>query len=362
MPPSRRPRVAEVLAEAERLLAEAGSETPRLDAEVLFRHAAGKSGAASRRGTSGTSGDERAGWDAARLIVESRSVVDPDVALRFEALLKRRCGREPLAYITGEREFWSRPFRVDSRVLVPRPETEEVVAAALRIAAGLPHPLRVVDVGTGSGAIAVTLTLELAGVGESRVVGLDVSSAALAVARENARRLLPEPNRPSVAWLRGDLTTAIAARSVDLVVANPPYLGPAELAAAEPELEFEPASALLGGDSDGLGVLRRLLEDARRVLRPHGVLVSEIGWGQGAKVASLASRVGFEEVEVARDLAGHERVLIARCSSAARVRFEDQRGGDGWTRSSFEGGARSRARFGSAVPRTPPSRSSSRRC
>ena len=342
-------RIAEVLADAERALAEAGSESPRLDAEVLFRHAAG---------------GRAAGWDEARLIVESRVLADADVLARFEASLARRLAREPLAYVTGEREFWSRSFRVDRRVLVPRPETEDVVAAALRVAAGLAPPLRVIDVGTGSGVIAVTLALELAarGPGVAEILAVDRSEGALAVARENAGRLLTGAPHAPIAWLRGDLTTAIGGGRLAMIVANPPYLAPADLAAAGPELGFEPPEALLAGDSAGLGVLRKLLEDAQRVLRPEGVLVSEIGWGQGAKVASLAARAGFEEVEVARDLAGRERVLIARRSAVSGASSEVQRGEDGWTRSSFEEGARSRARFGSEAPRTPLSRSSSRRC
>jgi UDP-N-acetylglucosamine 1-carboxyvinyltransferase len=311
MASSGRPLVAEVLADAERVLAAAGCETPRLDAEVLFRHAAG--------GAGGTA------WDAARLIVEQRSPADPAVLERFRAAVARRSAREPLAYVSGEREFWSRTFRVDSRVLVPRPETEEIVAAALRIAPGLAAPRRVIDVGTGSGVLAVTLALEL-GAGEgTQVLAIDRSEAALAVARENAAALARGAGAP-ILWIRGDLTTAVAPESAALVVANPPYLAPAELAAAAPELAFEPSFALLGGDGDGLGVVRRLLEGARRVLRPGGVVLSEIGCGQGAKVASLAARAGFEDVEVARDLAGRDRVLVARRPAGAGGRLEDPRG------------------------------------
>jgi release factor glutamine methyltransferase len=340
-------RVAEVIADAERALAAAGCDTPRLDAEVLFRHAAGAGAGAT--------------WDEGRLILEQRSLADPEVIGRFEAAVERRRSREPLAYVTGEREFWSRSFRVDGRVLVPRPETEEVVAAALRIAAGLAPPRRVVDVGTGSGVIAVTLALELAGQPDVEVVAVDRSADALAVARENARRLSRGRPAAPIAWVQGDLTTAVAPGRAALVVANPPYLGAAELAAAAPELGFEPLSALLGGDGDGLGVLRELLEEARRALRPDGVLLSEIGCGQGAEVASLAARAGFEEVEVKPDLSSLDRVLIARRGARAGAIVEDPRGEDGWTRSSFEEGSRSRERSASEERRMPLSRSSSHR-
>ena len=171
--------IAEVLADAERALAEAGSESPRLDAEVLFRHAAG---------------GRAAGWDEARLIVESRAPADADVLARFEAALARRLAREPLAYVTGEREFWSRSFRVDRRVLVPRPETEDVVAAALRVATGLAPPLRVIDVGTGSGVIAVTLALELA----ARARGSRRSSpSTVPRVRSRSRERTPDGSRPA---------------------------------------------------------------------------------------------------------------------------------------------------------------------
>lgn len=381
--------VAEAVALAADVLARAGCETARLDASVLFRHAAG-------------------GWDEARLIASGRDEVALGVAARFDELVARRAAREPVAYLVGEREFWSRTFRVDPRVLVPRPETEDVLAAALRAVGERLRPgriLRIVDVGTGSGILAVTLAAELGSTGangrqagaESRrrsatsadasattseetriaIVAVDLSGDALAVARENACLLVGDGagNRVPIAWIRADLTTSLATASADIVVANPPYVTSDELARAAPELAHEPLLALEGGDDDGLGVLRRLLREAARVLIPGGVLVSEIGSRQGAKVASLASSSGFEAVEVGRDLAGRDRFLVARRGADGILRGRDPglgrdefreesevpRGEDGWTRSSFEEGARSRARFGSEAPRTPLSRSSSHR-
>jgi release factor glutamine methyltransferase len=397
--PARFESVGEAVARATDILARAGCATPRLDASVLFRSAAG-------------------GWDEARLIARGRSPVDDAVAARFEERVARRAAREPVAYLLGEREFWSRTFQVDTRVLIPRPETEDVLAAALEVVRecgpreGVGR-LRIVDVGTGSGILAVTLAAELAGrrpfessmgsppsdprAGEEaarlrratsdepvsfEILAVDLSDGALAVARENARRLLREArrwedgavegDRVPIAWIRGDLTTSLAAGSVDVLVANPPYVARSELEQAAPELAHEPILALEGGDDDGLGVVRKLLADAARVLCPGGVLVSEIGSGQGAKVASLASSSGFERVEVGRDLAGRDRVLVAHLGGAATLLDRGQRstrdelgvprGEDGWTRSSFEEGARSRARFGSEARRTPLSRSSSHRC
>jgi release factor glutamine methyltransferase len=396
--------VAEAVALATDVLARAGCATPRLDASVLFRHAAG-------------------GWDDARLIASGRSPVPADVAARFDGLVARRATREPVAYLVGAREFWSRTFRVDPRVLIPRPETEDVATAALAAIrerrASVGGRLRIVDVGTGSGILALTLAAELASdaIAGSRaaseaagtamaqtprlrtatssdeastthaseagppaardveIVAVDLSDGALEVARENAARILcsagaSEGNRVAIAWVRGDLTSSLASASIDVLVSNPPYVSRSELDAAAPELAREPDLALEGGDDDGLGVVRRLLADAARVLCRGGVLVSEIGSGQGAKVASLASSSGFDRVEVGRDLAGRDRMLVARRGDTARpsdrnlepAREElEARGGDGWTRSSFEEGARSRARFESEAQRTPPSRSSSHR-
>ncbi len=315
--------VAAAVAEAAGRLEAAGCDAPRRDAEVLLRHVAG--------------------WDEVRLVLAANEPLDAAVAARFRLAVGRRAAREPIAYVTGEREFYSRRFAVDRRVLVPRPETEHVVEVALQALAGRRPPLRIVDVGTGSGVIAVTLALELHERGFDRgveIVALDRSPGALELARANGRSLAGV--RAPLRWLRGDLMRALAPGRADLVVANPPYLSAGELERAPAELRFEPREALEGGDPDGLGVVRSVLVDARRVLRPGGELVSEIGCEQGAKVASLAAELGWAEVRIARDLAGRDRVLRARSPGPPVLR--SSRGEDGWTRSSFAGGAGSPGR------------------
>jgi release factor glutamine methyltransferase len=175
--------------------------------------------------------------------------------------------------------------------------------------------LRVADVGTGSGAIAVALARELArelpGV-PARIVALDRSLAALAVARVNVARHAGG----AVPLLCADLTGALREASVDLVCSNPPYLSRDEIEQASREVRAEPVAALLGGDKDGGGTLRALLTDATRVLRPGGFVVSEIGFRQGDMVAALARDLGYGEIAIRRDLSGHDRAVSARWRAA----------------------------------------------
>jgi release factor glutamine methyltransferase len=249
------------------------------------------------------------------LIAEDRDPLAPSEESAYEAALVRRARREPVAYITGAKEFFSLTFAVDARVLVPRPETETLVEAAVaflreRLAAG-GTPV-VLDVGTGSGAIAVAIAHAVAAyepASAMRLVALDCSGEALALARDNARRLLVRP--PALGFFRGDLTHAVRAESADLVAANPPYLAAAEIAGGAPELAWEPRTALDGGSTDGLGVVRELLADARRVLRAGGRILCEIGAAQAERAVELAERSGFVSARVLRDLAGAARVLVA---------------------------------------------------
>ncbi len=275
----------EALAVAERRLAAAGCETPALDARVLLGHVTGR--------------------DHAGLVAHDRDPLGAQAAA-FEAALGRREKREPVAYIVGEKEFFSLPFVVGPDVLVPRPETELLVEAGAPFLRGGRRSPTVVDVGTGSGVLAVCLARECP---DARVFGLDRSAGALRIARANAVRLL-DSSEP-VGLLLGDLTACLRADSVDLLVSNPPYLTPAELAGAAPELGFEPRLALEGGDADGLGAVRALLADAGRVLRPGGRLLCEIGAGQGVFASEVASGLGFRGVGVLRDLEGRARVLRA---------------------------------------------------
>jgi release factor glutamine methyltransferase len=255
----------------------AGSDTPRLDAELLLGHALGVD-------------------RAALAMAPEREVAGPAVRVFQDLVRRRAAGREPVAYLLGRRGFRRLDLEVDARVLVPRPETELLVEAAL----GLPAGARVVDVGTGSGAVALALKDERP---DLDVLATDVSDEALAVARANARRLGLD-----VAFRRADLLDGVGA--VDAVVSNPPYVADADRALLPPEVaRHEPAVALFGGP-DGLDVVRRLVRHAGA--SPARLLALEVGQGQAPAVAGLARAAGFDDVEVRRDLAGIERVMVGR--------------------------------------------------
>lgn len=289
----------DALIAAERRLAAAGCETPGLDARVLLGHVTGHS--------------------EAGLIAHDRDPLG-EAEEAYEALLRRREQREPVAYLTGEKEFYSLSFAVGPEVLVPRPETELLVDQALEYLAAREEARSVVDVGTGSGAIALSLRHELRGHGDLSILALDCSEEALGVARENARRLLGESTgvESGLRFAAGDLTRALDSDSVDLVVSNPPYLTRAELEEAPPELAFEPRGALDGGADDGLGLVRELVADAARVLRPGGRLLCEIGHEQGKVATEIAEGLGFARVQVLRDLGGRARVLRGDATVAGR--------------------------------------------
>jgi release factor glutamine methyltransferase len=260
---------AEAMAAATAELEAAGSETPRLDAEVLL--------AAALRS------------DRTALFLDPRRALETGETDRFRAFVARRLEHEPVAYITGLRAFRHIDLHVDRRVLIPRPETEHVVEAALE----LPQGARVVDVGTGSGAIALALKHERP---DLEVIGTDVSAEALEVARENGERLGLD-----VEWRLGDL---LVPHGVDAVVSNPPYV--ADRDPLPPDVErFEPPEALMAGD-DGLDVYRRL---APRLDGRFAAL--EVGEGQADAVGALMRFRGFQ-TSIVKDLAGIDRVVVGR--------------------------------------------------
>jgi release factor glutamine methyltransferase len=267
--------IRQALIDATASLADAGCDTPRLDAELLLASVleVGRS----------------------RLVLDRDDELDAVDAVGFADLVRRRADREPVAYILGVREFRRLSLRVDRRVLIPRPETELLVEVGL----SLPHGARVVDVGTGSGAVALALADERP---DLSVVGVDASEGAIAAARANAARLGLE-----VGFVVGDLLADV--RECDAILANLPYVAdgatlPTEIA------RYEPASALYGGP-DGLDVIRRLVAAAGT--RGSVPLVAlEVGFDQADAVASLLADAGFGSVERLRDLAGHERVVVGR--------------------------------------------------
>jgi len=272
--PLARTSVRDALDSAVIALTAAGCETPRLDAEVLLA--------------------DVLGVDRGRLLLEPERGLSPEEARRFMDAAARRRAREPVAYITGRKGFRFIELAVDPRVLIPRPETEAVVEAALDLPAGT----RVLDVGTGSGAIALALKAERP---DLEVLGTDASAEALAVARANAERLGLD-----VAFRLGDLLAGV--REVGAVVANPPYV--ADSAPLPPEIaRYEPPLALYGGP-DGLGVIRRLVPAAAAAGARFVAL--EVGEGQAGAVGELLREAGYADVAARPDLAGIDRVVVGR--------------------------------------------------
>ena len=246
------------------------------------------------------------GWDAARWLIDQRTEAPADFAARLDAWVARRAGHEPVAYIVGEREFFGRPFLVTPAVLIPRPETEVVVTSALERLDEIAHPAPlVVDVGTGSGCLAVTLAAERPAV---RVVATDVSAAALAVARENARRLGVSSR---VTFREGSLLSGLDERP-DLIISNPPYIRETDRATLPADVvEYEPGVALFAG-SDGLDVIRALVDAASRRLASGGRLIFEIGADQSEAVGRLVDGTAHLETRaVVADLAARPRVVVA---------------------------------------------------
>jgi release factor glutamine methyltransferase len=268
--------VREALDSAVVALSAAGVDTPRLDAEVLLAHALGV---------------ER----TALVLDRGRPVEGPAVRAFQDAVRRRAVGREPVAYITGVKGFRRLDLAVDARVLIPRPETETLVEAAVEL---IPRGARVADVGTGSGAVALALKDERS---DLDVVATDSSPDALAVARANAARLGLD-----VAFVEGDLLDG--AGEVDAVVSNPPYVE--DGAPLAPEIvRHEPAVALYAG-ADGLAVIRRLAAQAGA--SAARLLALEVGMGQAAEVTAVLRAAGFAQTEARRDLAGIERVVVGR--------------------------------------------------
>ncbi len=225
--------------------------------------------------------------------------LDGEARERLEDLIRRRSMREPFAYITGRREFFGREFAVTPDVLIPRPETETLVEVGLAEVKRNPNAV-VVDVGAGSGAIAISVAVEAP---QATVVGVDVSATALGVARGNAARLAP-----SVRFVRGNLADALG--HADVVLANLPYIPSRTVLTLEPEVrDWEPRRALDGGP-DGLDLVRALIDDCARRLRPR-LLALELAVGQDVAVSRYGESLGAS-VSVVRDLAGIERVVCFR--------------------------------------------------
>lgn len=266
-------------------------DTPRLDAELLLVHAL----SASR----------------VELIIDSKRPLTTAELGRFRALVQRRRMHEPIAYILGSREFYGRDFRVDRRVLIPRPDTEALVEVALARTRTLSLSMTALDLCTGSGCVAITLARERP---TTRVFATDLSDDAISVARDNALRL----GAYNVAFRVGDLFAAIDdSQRFDLVTANPPYIGSDELDSLMADVrDHEPRLALDGGER-GVALLQKIVTGAPAHLANGGVLAVEVAAGQASSVCDFFRLAGLSDIEVRRDYGRVERVVSGVLRRAA---------------------------------------------
>lgn len=305
------PSIGDTLAWATALLRSAGVETARLDAECLLA--------------------SLLGCDRLHLYAAIAKRLPLPAFDDYRILVARRQAREPIAYLTGTKEFWSLSFQVSPAVLIPRPETEILVETALRRLDEFQSPV-VADIGSGSGAIAVVIARTRP---DARIFATEMCGRALEVGRNNAR---VHGVLGKIVFLRGDLMEPLFAGGLtgqcDMIVSNPPYVATAELAALSPDVHYEPVRALDGG-SDGLTLHRRIIGGARRLLRPGGWLALEMAPEQGGSLVEIFREAGgFADVTVQRDLSGQQRVISARyvCQhvpSRAAGSFQSDRGGMG---------------------------------
>jgi len=266
--------------------AKGGVDAPRLTAEILLAHALS--------------------CDRVRLYLDFDKPLGTPGLVAFRELVRRRAAGEPTAWLTGRRDFFGHAFRVDSRVLVPRPETELVVEAAIAL---LPPKGALLDLCTGSGCIAISAALARP---DARVVATEISPEALRVARENAATL-----GATVELLEGDLDAPVAAgERFDLIVSNPPYVPSGEIDGLSREVRREPRIALDGGE-DGLHVIRRIVSCAPSRLRPDGLLVIEMHETHATPLPALCLAAGFAEAVIHRDLAALPRWVVARLPAPA---------------------------------------------
>jgi len=277
--------IADSLREATQVLRDADVSEARRDAGSLLSFIIGK--------------------DRTFLISHADDLVNDNDLVRFREAVARRAAGEPLQYVTGVQDFFGREFRVTPNVLIPRPETELLVEAALKVIAADSAPL-ICDVGTGSGCIAVTLLCERT---DAQAIAVDVSEAALAVAAENARRHGVEER---IVFEISDCFDALEPDEFDLIVSNPPYVSADALDGLQREVrDHEPLVALSPGD-DGLRVIRRLLHDGPSFLKESGYLIMEIGFDQGEKVAGMIDQKVWQLLEILPDLQGIPRIVLVQ--------------------------------------------------
>lgn len=275
-------RLDDLLRNASRRLAAAGSPSARLDAEVLLCHVLGV--------------------DRAWLYTWGDRDAEPDAVARFEALVAAREDGRPVAHLTGEREFWGLSLATSPSTLIPRPDTETLVEAALALASEAPG--RLLDLGTGTGAVALAFASERP---SWAVVGVDLRPEAVALARHNATRL----GIGNADFRDSDWFAALGGEHFELIVANPPYLADDDPHLGQGDVRFEPRSALVAAEG-GLADLYHLVEAARAHLPPGGWLLLEHGATQGPAVREALGAAGYTGVASRADLAGHERISLGR--------------------------------------------------
>ncbi|EOU9527752.1 peptide chain release factor N(5)-glutamine methyltransferase [Cronobacter dublinensis] len=258
------------------------SESPRRDAEILLGFVTGRT--------------------RTFILAFGETSLADDELTRLDALLARRVQGEPVAYLTGQREFWSLPLEVSAATLIPRPDTECLVEQAL---ARLPAAAcRILDLGTGTGAIALALACERP---DCQVTALEVVPEAVALARRNAQRL----GIDNVTVLQSHWFSALADARFSLIVSNPPYIDGDDPHLTQGDVRFEPKSALVAPDA-GLADLDTIITGARRFLENDGWLLVEHGWRQGGAVRELFTRAGYHGVETCRDYGGNERLTLGQ--------------------------------------------------
>ena len=276
--------IGRILKWTEQYFKEKGIESPRLDAEVLLSHILGR--------------------ERIYLYVHFDKPLEPAELARYREAIKQRVQRVPVAYIIGEKEFMGLTFRVTADTLVPRPDTEILVQAAIERLRARGDAPRFADIGTGTGAICLSVLHFLP---KAQADTVDISPAARAVAEENAAALEVADR---VTFHTGDLLAPLAGQCYDAILSNPPYIPDGDIAALAPEVRLkEPRTALAGG-KDGLDFYRRLTADAPAHLKDGGFLAVEVGIHQAAPVAALAVPA-FSRTEILKDYAGIERVVIA---------------------------------------------------
>jgi release factor glutamine methyltransferase len=272
-------------------LSAAGITNARLDAEVLLARIIQK--------------------DRVWLITHRDDVLDDKNQLDFDETIRRRAKREPLQHIIGNQEFWGLEFKVTPDVLIPRPETELIIEAALSVVEDRNRQVMIIDLCTGSGCIAVSLAKELA---SAHVIATDASERALAVARENAR---DHGVADRIRYLEGDLFDPLEELDirgrVDIIVSNPPYVRTGDLPTLQPEVrDYEPAMALIAGP-EGTEMAMKIIQLAPEYLKKSGALIMEMGLGQAEALTRIVEATGaYSKLEILKDLAGIERVIVAR--------------------------------------------------